>query len=149
MRLLDLYCGTGTIGLCAAAMGAHVVGIELVPSAVDNARANAALNGITDARFIAGDVATTLRAEGLDAPGAADVVLVDPPRAGLSADALDCVLQIAAARIVYVSCNPETLARDAAKLVELGYTIGAVQPVDMFPHTAHIENVAVFDRIGV
>ncbi|MEZ4265853.1 MAG: 23S rRNA (uracil(1939)-C(5))-methyltransferase RlmD [Myxococcota bacterium] len=145
-RLLDLYAGTGTIGLALAPLCREVIGIELVADAVENANANAAANGITNARFIAGDVGAVLTAEGLDQPGAADLVVVDPPRAGLMSSALDSIASLAAPRLVYVSCNPVSLARDHSALRAAGFQLRSVQPVDMFPQTGHIENVALFER---
>jgi 23S rRNA (uracil1939-C5)-methyltransferase len=145
-RLLDLYAGTGTIGMTLAPRCREVIGIELVAEAVDNARANAAANHIAHARFICGDVGAVLAAEGLDQPGAADLVVVDPPRAGLLPGAVECLARVGAPRLVYVSCNPASLARDQGLLRAAGYRLASVQPVDMFPQTGHIENVARFDR---
>ncbi len=144
--VLDLYCGTGTIGVAVAAAGHRVIGIELEPSAVENGRANAARNDVA-LELHAGDVAAVLAETGLDRPGAAGVVIVDPPRSGLTPAALERIVSIGARRIVYVSCNPLSLARDAAMLIRSGYVAREVQPVDMFPHTAHIENVVALDRI--
>ncbi len=144
-RVLDLYCGTGTLGLCFARAGAQVLGVELVEDAVDNARANAAANGIEGARFVAGDAAESLAAlDGSDR--AFDVVVVDPPRAGLSPAALEQVASLGAPSLIYVSCNPEALARDAALLTKVGYALTRVQPVDQFPHTWHVECVARLER---
>jgi 23S rRNA (uracil1939-C5)-methyltransferase len=145
-RLLDLYAGTGTIGLALAPLCREVVGIELVADAVRNAQENAAANGISNARFLCGDVGAVLAAEGLDQPGAADLVVVDPPRAGLMSSALECLASLGAPRLVYVSCNPESLARDHKALRAAGFQLRSVQPVDMFPQTGHIENVALFER---
>ncbi len=145
-RLLDLYAGTGTIGLALAPLCREVIGVELVADAVRNAQENAAANGISNARFLCGDVGAVLAAEGLDQPGAADLVVVDPPRAGLMTSALECLSSLAAPRLVYVSCNPESLARDHKPLCAAGFRLRSVQPVDMFPQTGHIENVALFER---
>ncbi|MCB9730009.1 MAG: class I SAM-dependent RNA methyltransferase [Deltaproteobacteria bacterium] len=145
-RLLDLYAGTGTIGLALAPLCREVIGIELVADAVENARANARANGITNARFVCGDVSEALGAEGLDQPGAADLVVVDPPRAGLMGGAVEALTRIAAPRLVYVSCNPASLARDLGPLRAAGFRLRSVQPVDMFPQTAHVENVALLER---
>lgn len=147
LHALDLYCGTGTIGLCLARRVGRVTGIELVAEAVDNARRNARYNGVDNAEFIAGDVGRVLAERGLDRPGAADVVVVDPPRGGLSPDAVERVATIGARRIVYVSCNPLSLGRDMALLRRSGYAAQRVAPVDLFPQTAHVETVAVLDRV--
>jgi len=146
LRVLDLYCGTGTIGLCLAPWAREVVGVELVPDAVENATRNAEANGIGNARFFAGDAAEVVEAEQMDAPGAFDVVVVDPPRAGLHEASRALVARIGAPRVVYVSCNPETLARDLAALTRAGYDIDHVVPVDQFAHTPHVECVATLTR---
>lgn len=145
-RVLDLYCGTGTIGLSLSPYAGEVVGVELQPDAVDNARRNAALNAITNARFVCGDVGEALASP--DTPDVADVVVVDPPRAGLQPKARALVAGLKTSRLVYVSCNPVTLARDLAALTrpEVGYSVASLQPVDQFPHTAHIESVVVLQR---
>jgi 23S rRNA (uracil1939-C5)-methyltransferase len=143
----DLYCGAGAIGLLAAVAGAgRVVGIEIAPESVARARENAARNGVENAEFVAGDVAREARGllERLPAP---TLAFVDPPRAGLTPKAVRRLIEMAPARIVYVSCNPTTLAPNARQLVDAGYRLEAVQPVDMFPHTPHIEAVARFIRI--
>lgn len=146
-RVLDLYCGTGTIAQCLAPFCAHVVGIELQPDAVDNARQNAARNGVTNTTFFAGDVAQVLQQDDFrQTAGHVDLVVVDPPRAGLLPQARAQLKQINPPRIVYVSCNPQTLARDLADLSKSGYRVEHIQPVDMFPHTYHIENVALLTR---
>jgi 23S rRNA (uracil1939-C5)-methyltransferase len=143
-RVLDLYCGTGTIGLCMAPYTEHVAGIELQPNAVDNARQNAAQNGVENVTFFAGDVAKVLQQDEFKAAaGAIDLVIVDPPRAGLLKEAREQLKEIDAPRVVYVSCNPKSLARDLAELADFGYAIDRIQPVDMFPHTYHVENVAL------
>lgn len=142
----DLYCGTGTIGLFCAGSAKEVIGIEVVEEAVVNARDNARKNGIENARFLVGDVGKEL-ARAADVP-LPEVVMVDPPRAGLSPDTVPRVAELGAERIVYVSCNPSTLARDLALFATHGYTADAIQPVDMFPHTAHIETVARLRRLG-
>ncbi len=142
-RLLDLYCGTGTIGLALSPWAKSVMGIELQPDAVENARRNAALNGIENVVFHAGDVAAVLRDLG---DVQADVVIVDPPRSGLMGAAREHIDQVGAARLVYVSCNPEALARDLVGLTEAKWVLESIQPVDMFPQTAHIENVVVLTR---
>jgi 23S rRNA (uracil1939-C5)-methyltransferase len=145
-RVLDLYCGTGTIGLCLAHRADQVVGIELVAEAVENARRNAALNGIDNVVFHQGDVAQVLESEGLVDAGAVDLLVVDPPRNGLTPAALELVAKLDVPRVVYVSCTPRSLARDLSVLCRHGYRLRRVRPVDMFPHTWHVETVAVLDR---
>ena len=144
-RLFDLYCGSGTIGLALSARVAQVYGVELVEESVADAITNARLNGIDNARFYAGDVRLALR-ELVEQAGRPDVVVVDPPRAGLSKKAVRRVIEAAPRKIVYVSCNPTTLAPNAAQLAEAGYALRRVRPVDMFPQTPHIECVAVLER---
>jgi 23S rRNA (uracil1939-C5)-methyltransferase len=143
--VLDLYCGAGTISLAVAGSAERVVGIELVPEAVDAARRAAAHNGVENATFYAGDAALVL-GEKLGEIGAIDAIIVDPPRGGLSPEALDHIAATNARRLVYVSCNPESLGRDLAVLTATGWKIGSVQPVDMFPHTPHVETVVRLDR---
>lgn len=145
-KALDLYCGTGTIGLCLAPYVSEVVGIELQPDAVKNAISNAADNGITNASFICGDVGKTVAATGLGVTDSVDLAVVDPPRSGLQPDAHQLVASLKTDQIVYVSCNPESLARDLATFHERGWKASAVQPVDMFPHTFHIECVTRLTR---
>ena len=145
-RVLDLYCGTGTIGLALSPYAAEVVGIELQPDAVENARQNAAHNGVENVTFHCGDVGEVLAREGLGAAG--DCVVVDPPRAGLSAQALTLIGEMGLERLVYVSCNPRSLARDLAGLRAYGMAPTAVRPVDQFPHTMHVETVAVVERVS-
>ena len=144
-RLFDLYSGSGTIGLVLSARVAQVYGVELVEESVADAINNARLNGIDNARFYAGDVRLALR-ELVEQAGRPDVVVVDPPRAGLSKKAVRRVIEAAPRKIVYVSCNPTTLAPNAAQLAEAGYALRRVRPVDMFPQTPHIECVAVLER---
>ena len=144
-RLFDLYCGSGTIGLVLSARVAQVYGVELVEESVADAITNARLNGIDNARFYAGDVRLAMR-ELVERAGRPDVVVVDPPRAGLSKKAVRRVIEAAPRKIVYVSCNPTTLAPNAAQLAEAGYALRRVRPVDMFPQTPHIECVAVLER---
>jgi len=145
--LVDLYCGAGTIGLSIAknTPAASLVGAEIVPQAVANAKANAARNGVANARFLCADAAEAaarLAAEGLRP----DAVVVDPPRKGLSPALIETIAQTAPARVVYVSCNPATAARDAALFSRRGYAVRAVQPVDLFPRTGHVESVLLLSR---
>lgn len=139
----DLYCGAGTIALACARQARHVYGIEINESALKNARANASVNGISNVSFKVGDVAKELP----NLPHAADVVMVDPPRNGLLQDVILHICHMAPERVVYVSCNPATLARDLQIFTKTGYTLERVQPVDMFPQTYHIENVASLKRV--
>jgi 23S rRNA (uracil1939-C5)-methyltransferase len=142
----DLYCGTGTIGLSLAGDALTVWGIESSEESVACAVENAELNRLANAAFFAGDVAADVE-ELRDRAGPPDVVIVDPPRAGLAGKALARVAGLAAARLVYVSCNPATLAGNAKELVaDHGYRLERVRPVDMFPHTPHVESVALFTK---
>ena len=144
-RLYDLYSGIGTVGLSLASRAGELWGIEVVEQAVADAIENARSNAIDKARFFAGDVRLALR-DLVEKAGRPDVVVVDPPRAGLSAKVVRRVIETSPRRIVYISCNPTTLAPNAAQLVEAGYRLRQVRPVDMFPQTPHIECVAVLDR---
>jgi 23S rRNA (uracil1939-C5)-methyltransferase len=144
--VLDLYAGTGAISLWLARRAARVTGIETVPESVAMAAKNAALNGIDNCRFVTSDVREFLHRRPGDA-AAAQVVVVDPPRAGLHPDIVVALRQLRPRRLVYVSCNPATLARDIGLLATGGaYTLRRVQPVDMFPHTYHVECVALLER---
>lgn len=144
--VLDLYSGTGAISLLLARRARWVYGVELAQAAVDDAGANATANGITNCTFVSGEVRFALPA--LIAKGVtAEVVVADPPRAGFHPKALHALITLGARRIVYVSCNPTTLARDLGELVRGGYRLEWVQPVDMFPHTPHIEAVARLERV--
>ncbi|MDR3367505.1 MAG: 23S rRNA (uracil(1939)-C(5))-methyltransferase RlmD [Prevotellaceae bacterium] len=136
----DLYTGAGTIACFVAKNAQKVVGVEYVAEAIDDARANARLNGIGNAVFYAGDMKEVLNADFVAQNGRPDVVILDPPRAGIHPDVAQAILRAQPQRIVYVSCNPATQARDLAILAEK-YAVTAVQPVDMFPHTHHVENV--------
>jgi 23S rRNA (uracil1939-C5)-methyltransferase len=141
-RVLDLYCGIGTIALVLALDSREVFGVEIVERAVADAIDNARLNGVDNVSFFAGDVRTAMRPL-LERSGQPDVVVVDPPRAGLSQKIVRRVLEAKAKRIVYVSCNPTTLAPNARQMVDAGYRLETVRPVDMFPQTPHIESVAL------
>ncbi len=144
-RVYDLYCGIGTIGLLIAPRVAEVWGLEVVEDAIADAIANARLNEVENAHFFAGDVRVALR-ELVQRAGQPDTVIVDPPRSGLSQKVVRRIIEAAPRRIVYVSCNPTTLAPNAAQLVEAGYALRRVRPVDMFPQTPHIECVALIER---
>lgn len=141
----DLYTGTGTIAQFVAKQAKHVVGIESVPVAIEDAKANAAHNGITNATFFAGDMKAVFNTAFIAAHGTPDVVITDPPRDGMHKDVVQQLLHLAAPKIVYVSCNSATQARDLALLSEL-YIIKKVQPVDMFPQTYHVENVVLLEK---
>jgi 23S rRNA (uracil1939-C5)-methyltransferase len=143
--VLDLYAGTGAISLLLARQARAVYGIELVPAAIEDAARNARENRITNCTFLPGEVRHVLP-ELLARGVRADVVVADPPRAGFHPKALRSLATLGARRIVYVSCNPSTLARDLATLCGAGYRLTAVQPVDMFPHTPHIEVVVRLER---
>ena len=145
-NVFDLYCGTGTIGLALAPDAGTVWGLEISEEAVACAIENAELNGIENARFFAGNVGQTIE-ELVEKAGAPDVVVVDPPRAGLAGKALRRTGALAAQRIVYVSCNPTTLASDVQVLRDdYGYELVRCRPVDMFPHTPHVESVSLLMR---
>lgn len=143
----DLYTGTGTIANFVARHCARVVGIEYVPEAIEDAKHNSALNGIDNTSFFAGDMKDVLDDAFIARHGRPDVVILDPPRAGVHEDVIATILRAAPRRIVYVSCNPATQARDLA-LLAADYRVTAVQPVDMFPHTHHVENVVRLERIA-
>jgi 23S rRNA (uracil1939-C5)-methyltransferase len=144
-RLYDLYCGIGTIGLLMAPRVAELWGLEIIEDAISDAIANARRNEIDNAHFFAGDVRVAMR-DLVDRAGKPDVLVVDPPRAGLSQKVVRRIIEANPKRIVYVSCNPTTLAPNAAQLVEAGYALTKVRPVDMFPQTPHIECVAQLER---
>ena len=122
-----------------------MVGIEYVPEAIEDAKVNAAVNGIGNTEFFAGDMKDVLNASFIEEHGAPDVIITDPPRAGMHPDVVNVILEAAPKRIVYVSCNPATQARDIA-LLDKSYRVAAVQPVDMFPHTQHVEVVTVLEK---
>ena len=144
-RLFDLYCGIGTIGLLMAPRVAELWGLEISEDAISDAIANARRNEIDNAHFFAGDVRLAMH-ELVERAGRPDVLVVDPPRAGLSQKVVRRIIEASPKRIVYVSCNPTTLAPNAAQLVEAGYELTRVRPVDMFPQTPHIECVAQLER---
>ena len=142
---MDVYCGAGTISMVVSKHASHVTGIENVPSAVEDARRNAAMNGVTNADFICADAAAALLE--LIAKGARPgVIVLDPPRKGCDKAVLDAVTASGAERIVYVSCDPATLARDVNILTQSGYSLQSAQPVDMFPQTAHVETVVLLSK---
>ena len=143
--VLDLYCGVGTITLCMAKAAGKVIGVEVVEQAVEDAKANAVRNAIQNAEFFCGDAgkaALKLEAEGIKP----DVVVVDPPRKGLNADTLEALSRMSPRRIVYVSCDPATLARDVALLKDRGYKLKNAQAADLFPRCSHVESIVTMIR---
>ena len=141
----DLYTGTGTIANFVAHQAKQVIGIEYVPEAIEDAKENSHVNGINNTLFYAGDMKDILTDDFIQEHGQPDVIITDPPRAGMHADVVKVILNAAPKRIVYVSCNPATQARDL-QLMDADYKVVAVQPVDMFPHTPHVENVVLLER---
>jgi 23S rRNA (uracil1939-C5)-methyltransferase len=144
--VLDAYCGTGTIGIYVSDLAARVIGIELVKEAVWDARYNAKQNGATNCTFLAGEMRDVLPTVPSTLGARFDRVIVDPPRGGMDKKSLRLLIEIGAPVLVYVSCNPSTLARDAVTLAESGYVAEVVQPVDMFPQTYHVESVIRFRK---
>ncbi len=141
----DLYTGTGTIAHFISRQAKKVIGIEYVPEAIEDAKVNAAINGIGNTLFLAGDMKDILTQDFIDGYGHPDVIITDPPRAGMHPDVIGTMLFARPERIVYVSCNPATQARDLS-LLDANYKVTAVQPVDMFPHTQHVENVVLLEK---
>lgn len=141
----DLYTGTGTIANFVAHQAKQVIGIEYVPEAIEDAKENSHVNGINNTLFYAGDMKDILTDDFIQEHGQPDVIITDPPRAGMHADVVKVILNASPKRIVYVSCNPATQARDL-QLMDADYKVAAVQPVDMFPHTPHVENVVLLER---
>ncbi|MBR5102874.1 MAG: 23S rRNA (uracil(1939)-C(5))-methyltransferase RlmD, partial [Muribaculaceae bacterium] len=138
----DLYTGTGTIANFVSRQASKVVGVEYVPEAIEDARINSDANGITNIVFYAGDMKDVLTDEFVKVNGKPDVMIIDPPRAGMHEDVIKVILNTMPKRLVYVSCNPATQARDIS-LLDVKYKVVEVQPVDMFPHTHHVENVCL------
>ena len=145
--LLDLYCGAGTIGLSMMKPGQKLCGVEIIPDAVENARANAAINGRTDddTLFVCGDASVGVAAC-REKFGTPDVIVVDPPRKGLSREVIDTLIDVSPRKIVYVSCDPATLAANCADLVGAGYSVTTAYPFNMFPRTGHVETVVLLSR---
>ena len=141
----DLYTGTGTIANFIARQCRQVIGIEYVPEAIEDAKINSEINGINNTLFYAGDMKDILNDDFISRHGRPDVIITDPPRAGMHPDVVKTILRAAPQRIVYVSCNPATQARDLQEL-DAAYRVVAVQPVDMFPHTPHVENVVLLEK---
>ena len=145
--VFDLYCGAGTIGLSMAKKAKEIIGVEIVPEAIEDAKLNAKINGIENARFICGDAAEAaeiLKNEGIRP----DVIILDPPRKGCSPDMINTAAEMNPKRIVYVSCDPATLARDCGIFADLGYTAVRATPVDMFPRTGHVETVCLLSKLN-
>jgi 23S rRNA (uracil1939-C5)-methyltransferase len=141
----DLYTGTGTIANFVAGKARKVIGIEYVPEAIEDARINSSINNIENTLFFAGDMKDVLRQDFIMQHGKPDVIITDPPRAGMHNDVIDAILFAAPQKIVYVSCNPATQARDIS-LMDAAYKVTAIQPVDMFPHTHHVENIVLLEK---
>ena len=141
----DLYTGTGTIAGFVSRQARQVVGIEYVPEAIQDALINAEVNGITNTLFYAGDMKDILTDDFVRRHGRPDVIITDPPRAGMHDDVVEVILRAAPKRIVYVSCNPASQARDVSKMLD-AYDVEISQPVDMFPHTHHVENILLLTR---
>jgi 23S rRNA (uracil1939-C5)-methyltransferase len=141
----DLYCGTGSIGIFCSKQAKKIVGVEFVADAIEDAKENAQVNQLKDTAFFAGDVIDICDDAFFETHGKPDVIITDPPRAGMHEKLVRKLLEMEAPIIVYVSCNPATQARDLALLDEK-YTVTKIQPVDMFPHTLHIENVVQLKR---
>ena len=146
--LIDLYCGAGTIGLSMADKCKELIGVEIIPEAIENAKRNAVQNDVSNARFICGDAshaAEELRKEGVRP----DVVVVDPPRKGLTPELIDTIVRMSPDRVVYVSCDPATMARDLQLFTEQNYSVKEITPVDMFPRTSHVETVVLLSRKNI
>ena len=141
----DLYTGTGTIANFVARQARQVIGIEYVPEAIEDAKVNSQVNNIDNTKFYAGDMKDILNDEFIAEHGRPDVIITDPPRAGMHPDVIETILRAHPKRIVYVSCNPATQARDLQAL-DVAYSVKEVQPVDMFPHTPHVENVVLLEE---
>lgn len=156
--IYDLYTGTGTIAQFVAEKAKKVIGIEYVPEAIEDAKENARFNNISNVQFFAGDMKKILTPAFIQEHGQPDIIITDPPRAGMDEDVVRVIMEAAPQRIVYVSCNPATQARDLAllcgtdgtdRMPPTRYRITAVQPVDMFPHTQHVENVVALEKVGI
>ena len=144
--VLDAYCGTGTIGIIASPHAKQVIGVELNPDAVQDANINATINNVNNIKFYCYD-AGKFMVEAADGGKGFDIVIMDPPRAGASLDFLRSLVTLSPKKIVYISCNPETQARDLSFLTRKGYKVRRIQPVDMFPHTEHVETVVLLTKI--
>lgn len=145
----DLYCGTGTLGICAASCAKEVIGIEVSPESALDARTNASLNGLNNIKIICGAVRHVLAGLTGETLPKADLVVIDPPRPGLDPEAMNGLVELDPPRILYVSCNPETQAQNVEELMTHGYRIESIQPIDQFAHTPHIENIVVLQKESV
>ena len=145
LLVYDLYTGTGTIANFVAGQARKVIGIEYVSEAIEDAKINSRINGIENTEFFAGDMKDILNKDFIEKHGKPDIIITDPPRAGMHGDVIDAILFANPQRIVYVSCNPATQARDL-QLLSASYEVKRIQPVDMFPHTQHVENVVLLER---
>ncbi len=141
----DLYTGTGTIANFVARKARKVVGIEYVPEAIEDAKENSKINNITNTVFYAGDIKSVFNHDFILANGQPDIIITDPPRAGMHNEVIESMIESGALKIIYVSCNPATQARDLA-LLDANYEVMKIQPVDMFPHTHHVENVVLLKK---
>jgi 23S rRNA (uracil1939-C5)-methyltransferase len=144
----DLYCGTGTLGICAAKQAKEVIGIELTPESVLDARENVKNNGLSNVTILAGDVGKVLAQMITEVKNKPDVIMVDPPRAGLDSKTLQYLIDFKAHKIIYISCNPVTQAGNLEVLLSGGYQLESVQPIDQFPHTVHVENIVILKHQG-
>ena len=145
LLVYDLYTGTGTIANFVAGQARKVIGIEYVSEAIEDAKVNSRINGIENTEFFAGDMKDILNKDFIEKHGKPDIIITDPPRAGMHGDVIDAILFANPQRIVYVSCNPATQARDL-QLLSASYEVKRIQPVDMVPHTQHVENVVLLER---
>lgn len=145
LLVYDLYTGTGTIANFVAKGARKVIGIEYVPEAIEDAKVNSQINSIENTEFFAGDMKDILNRDFIEQHGKPDIIITDPPRAGMHQDVIEAILFADPQRIVYVSCNPATQARDL-QLLSVAYEVKRIQPVDMFPHTQHVENVVLLER---
>ena len=144
-KVLDAYCGTGTIGIIASSKAKSVIGVELNPDAVKDANINAEINGVKNITFYKDDAGKYM-VNAAEKGETFDVVIMDPPRAGASLEFLKSLVFLSPQKIVYISCNPETQARDFSYLTRKGYRVKKIQPVDMFPHTEHVETVCLLTK---
>ncbi|MDA3819634.1 MAG: methyltransferase domain-containing protein, partial [Candidatus Delongbacteria bacterium] len=144
-HIYDLYSGTGSLSLYLARNAKKVTGVEIVEEAVNDAKINAEINGLSNLTFFAGDMRHVLSSSFIKKEGKPDIIVLDPPRAGVHKDVIRRVMEVLPEKIVYVSCNPATQARDIS-LMEEAFKIKKVQPVDMFPHTHHVENIVLLEK---
>jgi 23S rRNA (uracil1939-C5)-methyltransferase len=143
--IYDLYCGTGTIGIFLSDNSKSVLAIDNIPEAIEDAKENALINKVNNIQFLAGDLKDFVSNDLIESYGVPDVVICDPPRAGMHQKVVENLIKLSPGKIIYVSCNPATQARDIALLTN-HYEIISMQPVDMFPHTTHVENIALLQK---